>query len=290
MINYAISRNSITVVINAKSTTLCSDHSQFNKIVALLKGDEFGHIDEQEIAVLLDMKSALTRYSDGELTIEGDVVCRKGSRLDDALARRVIKYWKSNVPYAYLLRFFDRVEENSSNASKTQLFSFLDHLGIPITEDGYILAYKYIDRDWYSVHGGDNSKVTKGTFNEGGHIFNGIGEEIRVKRNYVEDNPDVACSTGLHVGTERYAVGNKPTDGHVILVRINPADVVSVPRDCNGEKMRVSGYTVLAEYVKTMPEAVSNGPYDDATNENEDFDDEDIDEFLDEDNIRIRLS
>ena len=291
-IQYAISRDSITVIINAKSTTIGSDHQNFNRVVSLLKGGDAG-IDEQEIAVLLDMKAALSRYSDGELTIEGgENVYRRGEKLDDALARRIIRFWRSNAPYGHLLKFFDRVDGNPSNVSKAQLFKFLNHTGLPITEDGCFYAYKYVDKDFYSIHAGNSTMVLTGTYDDDGHIFNGIGEEIRVKRNYVEDNPDVPCSTGLHAGSEAYAVGSCPADGHVILVKIDPADVVSVPRDSNGEKMRVCGYTSSAEYIKRMPEAVNSGPYDDATDEDEDFNfnEEEFDDFLDEENIRIRLS
>jgi hypothetical protein len=67
-----------------------------------------------------------------------------------------------------------------------------------------------------------------------------------MQRSAVEHNPARACASGLHVGTWEYAssFGN----GVTAVVKVNPRDVVSVPTDCNGQKMRVSRYKVV-EYV-----------------------------------------
>jgi hypothetical protein len=59
---------------------------------------------------------------------------------------------------------------------------------------------------------------------------------VRMARHEVQDDPYNSCSTGLHVGTFNYARGFGDTR---IRVRINPADVVSVPHDGAGEKIRV---------------------------------------------------
>ena len=63
-------------------------------------------------------------------------------------------------------------------------------------------------------------------------------------RKQVDDSVDIGCSFGLHAGTYEYAsnFGN----GVTLTVRIDPANVVSVPRDCEYQKIRCSEYTVIA--------------------------------------------
>jgi hypothetical protein len=62
----------------------------------------------------------------------------------------------------------------------------------------------------------------------------------------------------------------------VLLVKFNPKDIVSVPSDCNCQKMRVSEYEVIAIAREQLEEPVYS--------EDEDFDDYDlaIDEYDDE--------
>jgi hypothetical protein len=60
----------------------------------------------------------------------------------------------------------------------------------------------------------------------------------------VDDDANSACSFGLHVGTWDYA----STFGHgaTLTVRVDPANVVSVPHDCNTQKIRTCEYDVIA--------------------------------------------
>ena len=61
-------------------------------------------------------------------------------------------------------------------------------------------------------------------------------------RGDVEHDPGVGCHVGLHAGTWDYA--SSFAQGAVLTVEINPRDVVSVPTDCQDQKMRVCRYTV----------------------------------------------
>jgi hypothetical protein len=69
-------------------------------------------------------------------------------------------------------------------------------------------------------------------------------------RNSVNDNPEETCSHGLHVCSEGYTkFGDR-----LMLVAVNPADVVSVPIDYNASKMRTCRYTVFQEI--EQPESI----------------------------------
>ena len=83
----------------------------------------------------------------------------------------------------------------------------------------------------------------------------------------------------------------------MLIVEIDPADVVSVPSDCNCQKLRTCKYTVVAKYDGPLPEhytkdaASAYDPQDDSEDEEYDDDsdwDED-DESEDEVSVTVQL-
>ena len=60
------------------------------------------------------------------------------------------------------------------------------------------------------------------------------------------DDVEQGCAKGLHVGSWEYANDFKG-NGHLMVVKVNPRDAVSVPRDCSWQKLRACRYVVVAE-------------------------------------------
>jgi hypothetical protein len=153
---------------------------------------------------------------------------------------------------------------NPSKNSVDQLYTFLSYKTLPLTETGNVIGYKGVDADYYSKRGNTNTIVITGTVNKNGCILNKVGETIEVARNSVDDNKDNHCSHGLHIGSYDYAKDWAGNDGHLMMVEFNPCDAVSVPTDCNFQKLRVSKYKVIGEVpferVKET-EAPLNEPY-----------------------------
>ena len=60
----------------------------------------------------------------------------------------------------------------------------------------------------------------------------------------------MGCSNGLHAGALNYVAsyGSVESNDRIVIVKINPEDVVSVPSDCNCEKLRTCRYEVVGEY------------------------------------------
>jgi hypothetical protein len=76
--------------------------------------------------------------------------------------------------------------------------------------------------------------------------------KYRIKSRY-DNNPLV------HVGSLEYVRGfacGYGTEGgdRIVIVKVNPADVVSVPYDCQNQKVRTCKYEVLREYTGPLPE------------------------------------
>ncbi|KAI9549450.1 hypothetical protein GHT06_001850 [Daphnia sinensis] len=69
-----------------------------------------------------------------------------------------------------------------------------------------------------------------------GTMDNSVGKIVEMDRNLVNDNKDQTCSAGLHFCSESYL--NCFGGERIVIVKINPADVVSIPSDYNDAKGR----------------------------------------------------
>lgn len=165
--------------------------------------------------------------------------------------------------------FLRRLEKNPSAASRSQLFAWLAAEGFTITPDGLIVGYKATQTDETSISFGHEPVTVSVPDGEpitlSGHIPYPVGAEVSMDRALVDDNRNSPCSVGLHVGTHAYAVG---FGKRIILVLVDPADVVSVPRDANDQKMRVCRLVVLSEHEgERIPQAVMTVPDPEAREE-----------------------
>lgn len=243
---YIINSSAIILFINGKSERVEKTSSLYPRILECFQLPK----DQQEEAVkdVLSPKQTLTlptipnesgfqQLADGSITY-------KGQRLPKSLQQKVESIVKEKLPLEPFEKFWELLQQNPSNSSVEELIDFLSYRELPITEDGYILAYKGVGRDYFSVKGNTTTTVIKGTVDFGGKIYNGIGEEIEVLRRDVDDNRENECSHGLHVGSYDYA---SSWGDRTLVVKVNPADVVSVPKDCQFQKCRVSKYVVISE-------------------------------------------
>jgi hypothetical protein len=169
----------------------------------------------------------------------------KGQEVHNTYADRVKQAVYEGLPVDPMLRFFEKLMTNPSAQSIEQLPAFLSHENLPICEDGDFLAYKTVSSDMYSKAAGKMNLIRGKSHN--GRIYNAVGEVIECPRNEVNDNRGQTCSYGLHVGSLQYSgpggYYNCPNDV-VIICKVNPRDVVSVPDDYEGQKMRVCRYEV----------------------------------------------
>jgi bifunctional DNA-binding transcriptional regulator/antitoxin component of YhaV-PrlF toxin-antitoxin module len=137
------------------------------------------------------------------------------------------------------------LRQNPSEESRKDLYTFLEKNHVPITEDGYFVAYKGVNNDF--------------TDNRTGSYDNSIGKTVKMPRDQVNPDRNQTCSTGLHVAAYEYAKGFAAL---LIEVKVNPRDVVSVPTDYNAQKMRVCEYTVVAECENELKEELYGHPGD----------------------------
>jgi hypothetical protein len=97
----------------------------------------------------------------------------------------------------------------------------------------------------------DFKDIHSGTFD------NSVGAICEMERNTVDDNKEQTCSAGLHFCSQEYLPNFGSGRGdHVMILKINPRDVVSIPVDYNNSKGRCCRYEVIGEVGVNPEDAV----------------------------------
>ena len=227
--------------------TIASTNPRFADVRDYLFNTPDNEVDRTELLKLVDagpetikgIQKLSTRvsYHGGSLFFDGDP-------LDNAISNHIANMIKQNDErYDGFVLFLENLATNPSKRARQQLFTWVKQANLTITKDGRFLAYKGVRNvvDNRSISSGVE-KVWVDGVEYVGSIPNPIGAVIEMARSEVNDDKDVACSKGLHAGTHGYAVG---FGQKLLLVAINPRDVVSVPRDSSFQKLRVCRYEVL---------------------------------------------
>jgi hypothetical protein len=237
--------NSLTVVvredsgkIQAYSTT--RTNPRWDGILTALRSG-----DAATIVNLMSIKNMVEMFTDGNVSIKEGNVFFKNRPLHGLDVDRLLEYVRDNIPYLRLLRFLERKHSNPSYRSINELYKFLEHREMTLTENGTVIGYKGVRDDYYSVMGNTATIMINGQTDSGGHILNKVGESVRCDRSCVCDDYRQGCSPGLHIGSLSYAKGWGP---RVMVVEFDPADVVSVPDDSECQKLRACAYKVIGEY------------------------------------------
>lgn len=233
---YIITDKSITVILEGKAYSMNQDHPNFSAVMKALNNE---NSTENDIKNLFNIGAAIENLSDGNIVIKDGVPYYKGEQIDNYCINRAITFMREQKPYKPLLKFFDRLRANPSRRAVSELYRFLEHKNMPITPDGCFLAYKGITLDY-------KDKWTR-------KFDNSVGQILEMTRNKVDDNANVGCSVGFHAGSYEYADNYCGNNGRLMLVKIDPADVVSVPHDCDCQKLRTCRYEVVSELEERKP-------------------------------------
>ena len=294
---YTISDNSITIFWEGKPYTLRSDHANFKlaeKAILDARYDDLGD--------LLDISKAVENFVEGEIEVRDEIVYYKGHRLHGVVVDKLLDMLRSGMKdSAPLTNFITRLQANPSANSVNELYSFLSYKSLATTPEGKVLGYKGVQGNFWSSTGNADTIVVQGETNDRHQILNEVGSTIEVARRCVDDNKDNHCSFGLHVGSYDYANQWAGKDGRLLLVEFDPQDAVSVPTDCDFQKLRVSKYKVVSDITGTRKELdtpvyEANKPIygsdesdyldeDDYDEDDYDFDDYDEDDYDDSDDF-----
>lgn len=232
-----ITDSTITLISETGPSVIGKTHPNFYKIKKALLQKNFLEVEE-----MLDVKNGYKEFSNGLIAVDGDNLIYDGVIIHNVLTQRIVEMIHNGDEATPMLNFLVNLMDNPSEGSIDQLYTFLEHENLPITEDGCFLAYKAINRDY-------TDKYT-------GTISNKVGDKVKMPYEEVTADPTKHCSSGLHCGSIDYVrcYGNFKTDENgehtgdrLVTVKVNPNAVVSVPEDSDRQKVRVYRYVVHEE-------------------------------------------
>jgi hypothetical protein len=221
----------ITVVLDGERYSINAGNGLFSKALEAYKVNDW----DAFIACVnptIRLKSLYASYEgievkDGNLYVFGDPV-------HSTLATRVLSFLENGLDCVHLFKFILKLNLNPSKRAVDELYTFLEHRALPITDNGNFLAYKAVNSDYTDKYSGK--------------FLNTIDAVLEMPRNKVDDDKNVGCSYGFHAGTIEYAKQFSGGAGRIVVVEINPSDVVSIPTDCEFQKLRTCKYKVVGEY------------------------------------------
>jgi hypothetical protein len=221
----------ITVVLDGERHSINAGNGMFSKALEAYKVNDWDAFIGC-VNPTIRLKSLYASYEgievkDGNLYVFGDPV-------HSTLATRVLSFLEAGLDCVHLFKFILKLNLNPSKRAVDELYTFLEHRALPITDNGNFLAYKAVREDYSDKYSGK--------------FINTIDAVLEMPRNKVDDDKNVGCSYGFHAGTVEYAKDFMGREGHLMIVEINPADVVSIPTDCQFQKLRTCKYKVVGEY------------------------------------------
>lgn len=228
MLPYLLTEKSVTVYINGKPLICSDEHVNFYKIIQKIKNDDFENIEE-----LFSIEKSINQVTD-KIKIVNNQLLYNDLVIDNSIVKRILTMIKQDFDISFMIKFLENLLENPSKTAINELYDFMSYGNLPITTDGHFLAYKKVRENYYDIHSGT--------------MDNSIGQIVKMNREDVNDNREQTCSTGLHFCSYEYLkhFGTAPKN-KVVVVKINPKDVVSIPADYNNTKGRCCRYEVVED-------------------------------------------
>ena len=251
----------LTVVVDGKQHTILASNPLFASAVSAFQIKDLDALmlalDPSRKFLNLYAKYEQIEVKDGSVFVDGETI-------SSVVADRIINFLADGIDCLPIFKFITRLQLNPSKRAVDELYTFLEHKNLPYTESGTFLAYKAVRHDFTDKHTGK--------------FFNGVGEVLSMPRNKVDDDKNVGCSYGFHAGTLKYASEFACGSDKMVLVEIDPADVVSIPTDCEFQKLRTCRYKVVAEYERPLDEHVYESRFSTENDDdvNEEWDDDEL--------------
>jgi hypothetical protein len=212
-------------------------------------------------------KAVMAKFSQvtERVSFDGSNIRFDGDVREDLVAtqiKRLVESGEENV--TALARFWEDLETNPEPHSREQAYSWLASHDFKITPEGLVVGYKgvitvdgydrtnapegFADKEFRStassvVTGRASAYVNGEPVPEMSYVYQNVGDIVEMPRSEVKHDPYQTCHRGLHIGDWSYG----HTYGNTTLeVHFSARDIVSVPVDAGGRKMRVCRYKVIA--------------------------------------------
>ena len=228
-LNFILGSDSLTVFVDGASYTINKQAKTYELVLQAVRSKDINAV-RSAVNIKETIVSSLNSAST-DVRIDGASIFYKDREVTGLIASRVFEVIRLGLDVQPMVKFIENLMQNPSKRAVDELFGFLEACTLPITPDGHFLAYKRVREDYLDCHSGT--------------MDNSVGNVLEMDRNAVDDDRNNTCSYGLHFCSFDYL---KSFHGdRIVIVKINPKDVVSIPKDYNNSKGRTCRYEVVGE-------------------------------------------
>lgn len=258
-----VGKNFVTLMLNGRTETVTDSHPNYERIREAVKVKDMALVE-----TLVNVAKQVTSWMYGKVKIENGQVFYGNHPVHGALVNRILDMLREGFDAEPMIKFLDNLMQNPSKRAVDELYGFLECTSLPITEDGHFLAYKKVRGDYLDFYTGT--------------MDNSVGQTLEMPRNGVDEDKDRTCSAGLHFCSLSYLKHYYGSQGRVVILKINPRDVVAIPSDYNNAKGRACRYEVIGDHTSECEEAfdtpIYTNKYFEDLEETYDTDDSEIEE------------
>jgi hypothetical protein len=238
----------VNAFVGGEAYTFNKNHHNYEALIRNLKS---GNVEHFEAAY--DIASSVEHFCDGYVHVKNGTLNWNGIPMPELFTDRILDMKKEGFDFDSMLNFMCNLNDNPSDKSILELFDFMQHKHLPITDDGSFLAYKAVRKDFTDIYTGN--------------LDNNVGSTVSVDRSSVDGDRDRGCSHGLHVGSIDYVTSyggidldnmddNDDGGNQIVICKVNPRDVVSVPKCSRYQKLRCCQYEVVAIFDNIFDKSV----------------------------------
>lgn len=228
---YILGSDSITVYHKGNMYPINRQAQTFGLVLDAIKREDEVAL-ENALNIRKSIVEKINRAATGtKVRIEGSSIFYETREITGLIASRVFEMIRLSLDVTPMLRFIENLMQNPSKRAVDELFGFMEACTLPITEDGHFLAYKRVRDDYKDVHSAT--------------LDNSVGNTLEMQRNLVDEDKNNTCSYGLHFCSYDYL--RHFSGSRIVVLKINPADVVAIPADYNNSKGRTCKYEVVDE-------------------------------------------
>jgi len=222
----------ITAIVGGKTHQAHPKSPFYTEIYAAVKSR-----DVEKFAEHIALKSRLEAVSKARISFTNGAFTLDGKAMHNAMTKRFVRLVEDGHDMEPFMAFIKNCLLNPRQEAIEELYTFLEHNDLPITEDGCFLAYKFVNQDYTSWHANK----------DGTHNLNHVGTVVEMPLSECCSDRKIGCAAGLHCCKLDYCKGWGSTY-RIVVVTVNPRDVASVPDDSSFQKLRACKYEVVAEH------------------------------------------
>jgi hypothetical protein len=227
---YIHTGNTISILIEGKQHVIQKTHPNFSRVSEAIRTKNW-----EAIPLLVDLPKMIDVTSKGVVTVKDGQVMYQGKVIHGSLSTRILRLFAEGFDITPFTNFMANLMQNPSETAINELYDFLEACTLPITEDGHFLAYKKVRpnlKDFYT-----------------GKFDHSIGTVLEMDRAKVDSDRHRTCSNGFHFCSFSYLPHYESNQRYrVMVVKVNPKDVVAIPSDYNNAKGRACRYVVVDEH------------------------------------------